>query len=152
MTPEEIERFWSKVEKTDGCWLWRGTPLKTGYGQFHLNYKTVRAHRISLQLHLGRDILPGFDVCHSPGVCHNRLCVNPTHLREGTRSENNADMILDGTITSGTRHPFSKLTDDSVRYIRANTSESQQQLATRFGVSRRLIQQILRGEVWKHLL
>ena len=27
-------RFWSKVNKTETCWFWRGTVLGNGYGQF----------------------------------------------------------------------------------------------------------------------
>ena len=36
ITDEELsdayERFWSKVEKTDTCWLWTGATDQTGYG------------------------------------------------------------------------------------------------------------------------
>lgn len=28
------ERFWSKVDKTDDCWLWTAATNRRGYGQF----------------------------------------------------------------------------------------------------------------------
>ena len=30
-----IERFWSKVHRTNSCWLWTGLVSKAGYGIFH---------------------------------------------------------------------------------------------------------------------
>lgn len=38
-----------------------------------------------------------FEGCELPVICHNRGCVNPRHLRWGTRQDNIADRILDGT-------------------------------------------------------
>lgn len=29
------ERFWAKVAKTEGCWLWTGCTDKKGYGQIN---------------------------------------------------------------------------------------------------------------------
>lgn len=26
------DRFWSKVEKSDGCWLWTASVMSSGYG------------------------------------------------------------------------------------------------------------------------
>ena len=43
------DRFWSKVDRKgpDDCWNWLAGNFR-GYGQFHLNGKTWRAHRLSL--------------------------------------------------------------------------------------------------------
>lgn len=30
-TPEE--RFWDKVQKSEGCWTWTGSISSSGYGQ-----------------------------------------------------------------------------------------------------------------------
>lgn len=35
------DRFWSKVDKTDGCWLWTGANNGEGYGQIYV----VRRYR-----------------------------------------------------------------------------------------------------------
>jgi hypothetical protein len=39
------ERFWAKVEKTGGCWLWQGYRNKNGYGMFRMNGRAHLAHR-----------------------------------------------------------------------------------------------------------
>lgn len=80
-----IERFWSKVEKTDTCWLWipsKGNREK--YGWFMPTFgpntrqhvKSVAAHRFSYQLLKG-EIPFGLELDH---LCRNPACVNPDHL------------------------------------------------------------------------
>ena len=79
-------RFWIKVDKRDGCWLWRG-PLHRGglgngggYGRFYTKGLTVRrefyAHRIAYEL-LNGPIPLGLTIDH---LCRNRGCVNPAHM------------------------------------------------------------------------
>ena len=78
------ERFWSKVEKTDTCWLWKYGKTIDGYGRFKINGKTMRAHRISYEYMFG--IIPdGLQIDHK---CRNRGCVKPEHLEAVTCKEN----------------------------------------------------------------
>lgn len=80
------ERFWAKVEKRAGCWIWRGA-VSTGttYGSFYVDRATkVGAHRYSYTLLRGA-IPEGSDLDH---LCRQRLCVNPDHLEPVTRQEN----------------------------------------------------------------
>ncbi len=78
MTPERIERFWSKVDKTEGCWLWTAGRFKSGgYGAFSsAPGKAARAHRVSYELLVG-EIEPCVHLHH---ICEEPLCVNPKHL------------------------------------------------------------------------
>ena len=80
------ERFWSKVEKTDTCWLWRGTHIK-GYGMFRIDNRRQRATRVSLRL-AGIVVPKGLIVCHH---CDTPACVRPDHLYIGTQMQNIAD-------------------------------------------------------------
>lgn len=81
------DRFLAKVEKTNGCWLWKAKSrcgYKGGYGSFWMNGKQVAAHRASYELFVSR-IPPGLAIDH---VCRNTLCVNPHHLELVSPVEN----------------------------------------------------------------
>ena len=120
-----LERFWAKVNKTETCWLWTGATTRGGgYASIRVDGKDQLAHRVSLQIHLGRAITKGLDVAHAPIICHTRHCVNPSHLREATRSENVLDTYIDGTMirASGAAHKRPRhLTEDQIRAIRVDT-------------------------------
>lgn len=85
-TLSPAERLLAKVEKTDGCWLWRGAKYVSGYGIiWHSELRTpTGAHRYAYELWVG-PIPAGLEVDH---ICRQRLCVNPEHLRLLTPSEN----------------------------------------------------------------
>lgn len=96
----EAARFWPKVTKTDGCWLWTGAKVK-GYGRFKVwrdgRWTHVRAHRWAYEA-LEGPIPPGIypdHLCHTndlacPGgpTCPHRACVRPDHLEPVTDEEN----------------------------------------------------------------
>lgn len=82
--PNSNERFWGKVQKSDSCWLWQGKPTSTGYGVITSEGARIYAHRFSYELSNG-EIPDGLLIDH---ICHNRLCVNPEHLRLATVKQN----------------------------------------------------------------
>jgi hypothetical protein len=93
-----MERFFSKIDKTETCWVWTaGLRGKTGYGAFKLNGKVIDAHRISYELH-NTVIPPGMYVCHT---CDNRKCVNPNHLFLGSAKDNHQDAVNKNRIIPG---------------------------------------------------
>lgn len=80
-------RWWNNVEVTPHCWNWKGYVNPKGYGRVKTPYpekKTVVVHRYVYKLLVG-EIPKGYELDH---LCHNRSCVNPTHLRPVTSSQN----------------------------------------------------------------
>lgn len=91
--PSTQERFWSKVNKAGSvpekrselgpCWLWTGY-LHRGYGQFHADQTTYRAHRFAYEEIVG-PIPDGLEIDH---LCRVRSCCNPSHLEPVTHRVN----------------------------------------------------------------
>lgn len=82
--PTIEERFWAKVDRTEGCWLWTAWKSYAGYGLFKLDGKQVKAHRFAYELLVG-PIPDGLQLDH---LCRIRNCVYPTHLEPVTCREN----------------------------------------------------------------
>ena len=156
---DRVARFWARVHKTEGCWLWLGPVTFDGYGQFHLHGEH-RAHRVSARL-ANIEIPDGMIVMH---VCDNPPCVNPEHLRVGTVGENNADRDAKGRTANCTRSPeyrplrgeangTSKLTEAKVVEIRAARlrGETTVSLAARYGVSNQVISYVANRKSWRHV-
>ena len=97
---DPVARFWSCVEKTDQCWLWMGTILRNGYGQFTVRCRPFKAHRYSYELLKGK-IPPGLTLDH---LCRNRACINPDHLEIVTLKENLARGIGPTAMNSRKTH------------------------------------------------
>lgn len=104
LTPKDIGRFWSKVDKTPGygpwgdCWRWTAglSNKHGGYGRVALRrgkkQYQLGAHIISYVL-AGNELPDGLNVLHD---CDRRDCVNPAHLTHGSHAKNTADMVIKG--------------------------------------------------------
>lgn len=149
-----MERFWSKVNKTDTCWLWtRAT--RSGYGAFKVDGKVVSSHRYIWEQTYNCSVLPWVDVCHT---CDIPICVNVNHMFLGTRKDNMVDCKqknrmapppVGGRFQAGELHPSCKLTDDQVEEIKLKyeiTKPSLRSLANEYGVDHSRIWQIVRGD------
>lgn len=66
------DRFWPRVHKGDGCWVWAGPVYRPGgYGRLRLAGRSAKAHRIAWTLANG-PIPPGGHILHH---CDNPPCV-----------------------------------------------------------------------------
>lgn len=87
---EKAERFWTNVQKSDGCWLWTAALNQFGYGTTSAFYVrggsgwSTLAHRVAYRLSVG-EIPAGLTLDH---LCRVRNCVRPDHLRPCTITEN----------------------------------------------------------------
>lgn len=152
------QRFWSKVAKGDGCWLWTGAIFTHfGYGRFNTRSTSLAAHRYSYELAHG-SIPDGMLVCHH---CDTPRCVRPDHLFLGTSKDNKHDCVAKGRHASGERHPQAILTSTDAAEIRRLFSDgrtgrgrgqhgtfTQRELASRFGVKRATIANIVDNRAW----
>lgn len=68
----------------DGCRVWHGSKVGNGYGQMRVNGKSWLAHRAAYTHFVG-EIPEGHDIDHT---CHNRACIEVSHLRPVTRKQN----------------------------------------------------------------
>jgi hypothetical protein len=119
MTDAIGARFWAKVDKTAGCWLWTAGLHTNGYGKFTVNGKTLLAHRVAYEMAFG-PIPVGLQVDHVKARgCTNRHCVNPAHLEAVTCRENlmRGDTLA-ATLAAVTHCPKGHAYDDENTYRR----------------------------------
>ena len=72
--PPHASRFWSKVDKTPGCWLWVASTFRDGRGQFRVGSKNRQAHLVAWELTFGS---PPAGLLRTD--CGNLRCVRPDH-------------------------------------------------------------------------
>lgn len=74
-----MERFWSKVDKTGKCWLWKASTLR-GRPTFWIDGRTRRAAQVAYEWEYG-PLGEGLELFDE---CRNSLCVRPSHHYPGT--------------------------------------------------------------------
>lgn len=173
-SPVTLDTVWSRVNKSDECWIWLGSTNGKGYGFMRVGKKSVGVHRIVYELVHGH-IPEGMLVLHR---CDNPTCCRPEHLFLGTYSDNGIDMTAKGRnivqthperLARGLRngahtHPDKRrrgelngraiLGADRVaeaRNLYATGKYKLKDLADKFGMSVSGIHHAIHGKNWKHL-
>jgi hypothetical protein len=148
---QALALFWSRIERTATCWLWRGPISHRGYGTTRLTSQGKRlltVHRLMWTLR-GGDIPEGVHVLHT---CDIRHCVNPAHLFLGTNQDNIDDKVRKGRTRRGSKHRQSKLTVAQVYVIRAlYGTRTLKEISALFGVSMAVVSNIHRRKSWRWL-
>lgn len=169
MKPDDYQRFMQKVEKTEGCWLWRAATDSKGYGRFSVGpshkpdgsrrNSMVAAHRASYE-HANGPIPegPGFHGYCVLHRCDNPACVRPDHLFLGTNADNVRDMDSKGRRVNaqhrGEDHANARLREADVLRIYAEAmarTRPQHAIARDFGVCLATVNHIKTGRLWAHL-
>lgn len=145
------DRFWAKVQKCSDsdCWPWLGTKDARGYGMFNVGKRLgrkslmMRAHRVSLELKLGRELRADEESCHK---CNNPTCVNPDHLYAGDHFDNMQDLSRSGKVT-GENHAQAKVTDAQVLEMQHHRKNGKpvKMIAQMYGVSNSHASRLTRG-------
>lgn len=143
-------RFWDKVNVSKDCWLWIGG--KSGnYGAIYYKGKLLHANRASWLIEHGR--LPKLFVLHK---CDVKLCIRPSHLFLGTKSDNAIDAVKKGIIMGrphyGSDNGNSKFTEVQVAAIKRDSRDglTRKEIICKYKLTSG-IGPILRGETWRHI-
>lgn len=138
--------------RANSCIEWTGVRSNIGYGFIGFTYANgkksaagkdngmMTVHRLAFMVANNR--LPGKrNVNHT---CHNKLCVNPAHLVEGTQQEKLTAMLKDG-VKIGGRVPGVKIgaynhkqtnrnykySEEEIQWVRSATSS---EIAERYNI------------------
>lgn len=137
----------------NGCWEWQGYKGPKGYGQTGWKYIVWSTHRLFYHLFIG-PIPDGLLVCHK---CDNPPCCNPEHLFLGTPMQNSTDAVMKKRIQYGESRPNAKLTESQaleilrVRALKPKGHWGAIQLAEKFNVTRKAVENVADRKSWKHL-
>ena len=113
--------------------------------------RTIPVHRLVCAAFHGEKPSKSSVTRHLDG---NKINNAPLNLAWGSYAQNEADKRRHGQVAEGERHGYAKLTEESVKIIRAsipfglwNTADA----AKVFGVDIATIRSIARGKGWKHV-
>ncbi len=162
-----LQRFWAKVRKGEGCWIWVGATSSAGYGNFWISQeRCMKASRVSFLTVMGYLPPEHLFMCHE---CDNPSCVRPGHLFVGTQKHNLEDMVSKGRSLVGDRNPSrvypecvekaegrynAKLTAAQIHIIRRLgdlKKNSFSGIGKQFGVSGATISKIVKRKKWRSI-
>lgn len=144
----DAKLFWTKVRKTETCWIWMGTLDKDGYGNYYTGNRPHRAPRISYALAHPNQEIVGKVVRHT---CDNPACVNPAHLRLGTQKDNMRDRGARGRTAKGAANGRAKISEEQVRELLRRANEGPTKLSKEVGLHLSTVANILKRKIWKHV-
>lgn len=137
---DPVDRFWSKVRRTETCWLWEGPRARRGgYASITVSGRTTKlVHRVSYEWARG----PIPDELVLDHLCMTTNCVNPDHLEPVTIQENSRRASKGRyQAACGQGHPMEgdnvARRSDGARYCRECAREAQRARRQRYRAERR---------------
>lgn len=151
LTDADLQRFWKRVSKSDGCWICNANPAEK-YARMRFNGVSYLAHVLSyLMVH--RVIGDGDEICHK---CNTPRCVRPDHLEAKSHSHNMRYMVEAGrnNPARGQQQHCSKFTDEEIPSVReaiCSGKISINDVAKQRGTSFQCVYQMAVGNTWNHV-
>lgn len=133
----------------DDCLIWPFYRKKDGRGNIYANGSVYGAHRYICEQVNGPPPSPEYETLHKCGGGRHG-CVNPKHLRWGTRAENVEDKQMLDEQPFGARNASTKLTEQDVRAIRNLYPATRiSDLARLFNVTPPTVRALVKGRTWR---
>jgi hypothetical protein len=152
---EKFSKYLPDILDDNECWEWQGKIDAHGYGYICRNKKTLKAHRISYEIHYAEPL----GNLHCLHRCDNPKCVNPSHLFSGTNLDNVKDKVNKGRCYTGNQkgenNGASRLKNTDVIRIRQlykSDNYTTIKLAEMYNVHRSTISYVVNNKTFKHLL
>jgi hypothetical protein len=155
LTLDTLHRY-TRTFPGSPCMLWTQGTTNTGYPQARIDSKSRLVQRYVFTELLG-GVIPRTSRIRPR--CGERLCVSPKCLavvrcsqlvreswRDGKRSGREGYLARQAHAV---RQGWARLTPEQVAAIRARRGESDRRLAVEFGVSRKTIASVRRGQSWR---
>jgi hypothetical protein len=142
-----IDRFFNKVNKTEGCWIWMAYRSPLGYGVFNVRSKLHSAHRVSWVISNQQPLDSRDYILHK---CDNPKCVNPDHLFKGNQFDNMRDCRSKGRLILPLCRRMSEPLAKNVMAL-SKAGISYQHIEKWFSIPRTTVKQIIDGSTWKHI-
>ena len=134
----------------DDCLKWPFEITRHGYGTIKQNGKKRVASRVMCEVAHGMPPDEKMEACHSCGNGH-LACMNPGHLRWGTRKDNASDAKRHGTFQRG-RLKTASISEEDARYaIRMRGKMTQAEIADKIGTTTATIAHIHCGATWARI-
>ena len=127
-----------------GCWICTSHSVgSSGYPQIYRSGQAT-GNRYIYTLLVGK-IPRGKSVLHS---CDNKRCINPVHLRVGSHLENMRDVSV---RRCNSHYKITLNIARAIRELYSGGNYLQKELAEMFGVSRQVVNYIVRNKYWKEI-
>lgn len=132
-----------------------GQHQQRGYHAVKLNKTRMGTSRAVCRAFYGPPPSPEHYALHNNGDPQDNRAVN---LRWGTQKENCEDKVLHGTMASGVKNGFAKLTEESILEIRRlckpgrnSGGMRQRDVAAMFGIHQGAVSFIVSRQTWDHV-
>jgi hypothetical protein len=141
----------ASMHTDDTCFIWPFGSNSKKYPTIKMYGKSQLVTRIICERTNGAPPTPKHEAAHSCGK--GALgCISPRHLRWATRTENEGDKVIHGTVIRGMKSYRSKLTDTDILEIRKLVNFlSQTEIGKMFNVGRGTISKIILRKRWTHI-
>lgn len=97
---DDMDRFWSKVDRSGECWMWTGRTIPGGYGAFNFERHQIAAHRWLWTQMRG----PLTDDVQLDHLCRVTACVRLDHLEPVTPQVNTLRGVGPSAINAAKTH------------------------------------------------